>query len=117
MGRHNHRLNNRLDPAFGQNSGLNEPPPSAICRMRRRSTVIVEDPPLARSMRRPRNIAKYPIARFRSSHNIQPAGIEAQCENAFGRGPGSRIAGPPRQRLEYDGAARPRLYADISVMA
>jgi hypothetical protein len=83
-------LTTGLTRRSGKTSGLNEPPPNAICKMRRRSTVIVEDPPLARSMRRPRNIAKYPTARFRSSHNIRPAGIEGQCEDQHSAGgPGS----------------------------
>ena len=94
-------LTTRLTQRSGKTSGLNEPPPNAICKMRRRSTVIVEDPPLARSMRRPRNIAKYPTARFRSSHNIGP------LELAFGRGSGSRTAhrSPPRGRPKYDAPA------------
>ena len=66
----------------GKTSGLNEPPPSAICRMRRRSTVIVEDPPLARSMRDPRTFAKYPIARFRSSHSPR-AGPEGRGSQGY----------------------------------
>ena len=51
-------LTTGLTQRSGKTSGLNEPPPNAICKMRRRSTVMVEDPPLARSMRRPQNIPK-----------------------------------------------------------
>jgi hypothetical protein len=78
-------LTTGLTRRSGKTSGLNEPPPNAICKMRRRSTVIVEDPPLARSMRRPRNIAKYPTARFRSSHNIPPAS-KANARTSIRRG-------------------------------
>jgi hypothetical protein len=51
-------LTTGLTQRSGKTSGLNEPPPNAICKMRRRSTVMVDDPPLARSMRRPQNIRK-----------------------------------------------------------
>jgi hypothetical protein len=40
-------LTTGLTQRSGKTSGLNEPPPNAICKMRRRSTVIVEDPHLA----------------------------------------------------------------------
>ena len=87
-------LTTGLTQRSGKTSGLNEPPPSAICRMRRRSTVMVEDPPLARSVRRPQNIRKIsdctvPLKRI----TIRPAGIEGQCEDQHSAGgPGSRSA-------------------------
>jgi hypothetical protein len=38
-------LTTGLTQRSGKTSGLNEPPPSAMCKMRRRSTVMFEDPP------------------------------------------------------------------------
>jgi hypothetical protein len=40
-------LTTGLTQRSGKTSGLNEPPPNAACKMRRRSTVMVECPPLS----------------------------------------------------------------------
>ena len=73
-------LTTGLTQRSGKTNGLNEPPPKAICKMRRRSTVMVEDPPLgAFGAPTPEHFAKYSIARFRSSQTFRPAGIESQC--------------------------------------
>ena len=61
MGRHDHRLKPAATRPWSscKTSGLNEPPrQTQVCKMRRRSTVMVEIPHWARSMRRPQNIRK-----------------------------------------------------------
>jgi hypothetical protein len=62
-------LTTGLTQRSGKTSGLNEPPPNAACKMRRRSTVMVEGLPLGAFDAPPlRTFAKYSISRFRSSH-------------------------------------------------
>ena len=80
-------LTTGLTQRSGKTSGLNEPPPNAICKMRRRSTVMVEDPPLgafgAPTPEHSQNIRLHGSAQ---AITIRPAGIEGQCEDQHSAG-------------------------------
>jgi hypothetical protein len=77
-------LTTGLTQRSGKTSGLNEPPPNAACKMRRRSTVMVEGPPLGALDAPPEHSQNIRLRGSSQARTFRPVGIAGLASGSWG---------------------------------